>query len=487
MSQQKILVNFPLQPARKLSPSEHPLMLKDKWDGREDLGLRVSKHTCHHAIYFDRIRPDWFKDTVKRYILYSRGQGKAFRTLSDYVCVLRKFGNFLEAQYIYSFQEINDEIFTAYLGSIQKLSKQTQRSYLSQLKVFFETGSANGWFNVSTFWFKGKIKSLKSNYRQIQYIPDEVLSQLDEQLHLFPAPLQRMVILFRTLGLRSCELLQMQFDCLRQRQDGQWELHFINWKFQSRLDILPIIPEIAEIIREQQAYIRNYLEESFEYLFCSHWKGDRNFKFTPEPRVMSLYDFNVWLNRLAERGNICDESGKQWHFSSHQFRRTVATKMTNSGVRQYIIQRYLRHNSPEMMQHYARLFSTTAKKEIEALHKQKKIVDVTGKEVKQIHPELDNDVGLQWLRQKMQPLALAMGFCARPQLLKPCPHANACMSCEHFRLDEEDLDSLKRHLERNQKLKAESQAKGYIRQLQEIERDEVVLMNLIKSLEGSNG
>jgi integrase len=392
-------------------------MLKDKWDGREDLGLRVSKHTCHHAIYFDQIRPDWFKDTVKRYILYSRGQAKEFRTLSDYVCVLRKFGNFLEAKYINSFQEINEEILAAYLDSLKSLSSHTKQTNLSKLKVFFETGSANGWFNVSTFWFKGKIKSFKSNYRQIQYIPDEVLSQLDEQLHLLPAPMQRMVILFRTLGLRSCELLQMQFDCLRQRRDRQWELHFINWKFQERQDILPIIPEIAEIIRQQQAYIRKNLKEGFKYLFCSHWKRDRNFKFTPEPRVMSLYKFNDWLNRLAERGNICDESSKRWHFSSHQFRRTVATKMTNAGVRQYIIQRYLRHDSPEMMQHYAQLFSTTAKKEIEALHKQKRIIDVTGKEVKQIHSELDNDVGLQWLRQKMQPLALAMGFCARLQLI----------------------------------------------------------------------
>ena len=67
-------------------------------------------------------------------------------------------------------------------------------------------------------------------------------------------------------------------------------------------------------------------------------------------------------------------------------------------------------------------------------------------------------MGLQLLRQKMQPLALAMGFCARPQLLNPCPHANA-----------------------------ESQARGYVRQIQGIERDEAVLMNLIKSLEDGNG
>ena len=106
--------------------------------------------------------------------------------------------------------------------------------------------------------------------------------------------------------------------------------------------------------------------------------------------------------------------------------------MTNEGVRQYIIQCYLRHDDPNMMQAYAKVLPETEKKEINQLHKQKKIVDITGQEVSINHPELDDNIGLQWLRSKMQPKALAMGFCARPQLLKPCPHANACYTCPSF-------------------------------------------------------
>ncbi len=205
----------------------------------------------------------------------------------------------------------------------------------------------------------------------------------------------------------------------------------------------------------------------------------------PYSKVVILNDFNNSLNNLAIQKGICDKSGKIWHFTSHQFRRTVATKMTNEKVRQYIIQRYLRHDNPDMMQHYAYISPETLKKEIKEVHK-KKIVDVTGAEVSINCSELDSDIRLQWLRSKMQPKALAMGFCARPQLLKPCPSANACMSCEHFRLEESDLPALKQHLERNQKLKEESQQKGYVRQLKGIEEDTAKLMNLIDTLETKN-
>jgi hypothetical protein len=140
-----------------------------------------------------------------------------------------------------------------------------------------------------------------------------------------------------------------------------------------------------------------------------------------------------------------------------------------------------------MMRYYARIFPATLQKEMVALHKEKKIVDVTGMEVSFNHPELENQAGLQWLRSKMQPKALAMGFCARPQLLKPCPHVNACLSCEHYRLDEDDLPALKQHLERNERLKVESKHMGYLRQLKGVEEDITKLLNLIEALEESNG
>ena len=480
MSEKEFLIqgSLSLQPIEEL---EHPLMLKDRWHGENDLGLRVNNHIGRKTIYFGNIKQPWFKYDVKRYILYCRTQGKAFSTLFNNAQNIGCFAKFLEEYSVYCFDDINDEILSAYENSLFRLAKSTKRHRLICLKCFFDIGSLNDWFNVSTYFFQGKSARVKPNHDEIKYIPEIVLKQLDEHLSELPEQTQRMVVLLRTLGLRACELFQIKFDCLRQRIDGNWEIHFINWKFEEREDILPVVSEIAALIKEQQAYVKKHLKvKKYKYLFYRHDGNDK-----PYPKVVILNDFNNSLNDLAIKKKICDKLGKVWHFTSHQFRRTVATKMTNEKVRQYIIQRYLRHDNPDMMQHYAYISPETLKKEIKEVHK-KKIVDVTGAEVTINHPELDNDIGLQWLRSKMQPKALAMGFCARPQLLKPCPHANACMSCEHFRLDKTDLPALKQHLGRNQKLKQESEQKGYLRQLKGIEEDTAKLINLIDTLESKN-
>ena len=479
-----IIGNSSVQPVA--SPLfEDPLMLKDTWHVENDLGMRFNRHTGQKLLEFNEINQDWFKHKVKLYILYGRNQGKASNTLTASLNTLKSFAVFIDKYCILNFNAITDEIFSEYFISITHLARSTQVKYLHRIKLFFEVGTRNDWFNISTYWFNGRAVRCKPENNKIKYIPDEVLRQLDENLQLLEKPLQRLVILFRALGLRASELLQMHFDCLRQRRNGEWEINFVNWKFNERLDVLPITPELAAVIKEQQAYIRSHLGEEFEYLFCSNSVSRGAFK--PKPSIMRLEAFNDYLNKLAEQCNICDNSGNRWRFTSHQFRRTVATKMTNEGVRQYIIQRYLRHDNPDMMQHYASIFPATIKEEMAALHKQKKIVDVTGTEVSLNHPDLEYEAGLQWLRSKMQPKALAMGFCARPQLLKPCPHANACLSCENYRLDEDDLPALKQHLERNQKLKTESERLGYVRQLKGVEEDTTKIVNLIEALEKNNG
>ncbi|MDJ0577939.1 MAG: tyrosine-type recombinase/integrase, partial [Xenococcaceae cyanobacterium MO_234.B1] len=402
-------------------------------------------------------------------------------TIESYARWLKVYWEYLQRNKHY--------LLELYIKSLSKYSLETKRKYIGSLKTFLRIGNINKWFDVPSYF----LEQYKYDYERnlnIDYIPDEVLRQLDEHLHLLPEPLQRLVILIRALGLRECEILQLRFDCLRQLKNGNWVIQFTNWKFQEQLDTLPINESLVAIIKEQQEYIVNHLGSNFPYLFCGNKGGARNKtektqfsnNYHPVNKVCSDWTFRYFLNKLSQHCNICDNSGVVWKFSSHQFRRTVATKMTNEGVRQYIIQSYLRHRSPDMMLHYAQLLPETIKEEMEEFRKQKKIIDITGRKVEQIHPELDNDIGLQWLRAKMQPKALAMGFCARPALLKPCPHANACMSCEHFRLDEDDIPALEEHLKRTLKLKVESKSMGYIRQIKAIEEDEIKLNKLISSL-----
>ena len=123
---------------------EDPLMLKDTWYAEKDLGMRFNRHHCHQALYFSGIIQDWFKHKVKLYILYCRNQGKAFRSLTYSVSVLRVFAVFLNNQCIYKFDAINDEVFSKFSNSIRHLAKGTQKNYMVCLKLFFEVGTLNG-------------------------------------------------------------------------------------------------------------------------------------------------------------------------------------------------------------------------------------------------------------------------------------------------------------------------------------------------------
>jgi hypothetical protein len=109
------------------------------------------------------------------------------------------FFKFLYKQLLNDFDQINNQIFEAYeyhlVGEL-KLKPRTVEGHLSNLAIFFDTCRLEGWFEVNTYWFKGKItrhNQLPKN-AEIEYIPEEVWNQLDQNLKYLPEPIQRMVI-----------------------------------------------------------------------------------------------------------------------------------------------------------------------------------------------------------------------------------------------------------------------------------------------------
>ncbi len=418
---------FQGQLVRKLQSVDNPLMFKDVWDGEKDLGKRVHKHLGNKRLFFGEIKQPWLQTIAKQYILYRSGQNIKFLTLHNDLQGIRDLSRFFEEQSVFSFDDIDDYVLDALVSNLYShCAPSTRANKLSIIKNFFENGTINGWFNISVYVFAGLFTRHKHHLRpEIKYIPDEVLRQLDEHLHLLPEPIQRLVILIRALGLRAGEILQMRFDCLRQSRDENWQLQFTNWKFNQQLDTLPINETLVNVIKEQQAYIREQLGEDYPYLFCSNSRKGKGFKlikgvvfapFTPKPSVMRVDCFVGYLNKLANHCKICDSAGNIWHFTSHQFRRTVATKMTNEGVRRYVVQMYLRHRDPAMLEHYAYVFPTTQKKEFDAFRKHKTTIDINGEVVKKLNPELDGNFTLHWLREKTQARETALGGSARPNI-----------------------------------------------------------------------
>ena len=230
--------------------------------------------------------------------------------------------------------------------------------------------------------------------------------------------------------------------------------------------------------------IRKSFDNSFDNLFCSNRHGGRMSEFRPYPSVMSLLSFNAWLNRLARKVNICSQDGQLWHFRSHQFRRTVATVMTNAGIRDLIIQKYLRHRSPDMQRYYKHLLKQVLKDEYEDLIKEKKYVDITGKIVASHKPK--NPV-TELLRRKMHQITTPYGECHRPVLKDACQTVNACWRCEHWRTSSNDLKHLEEDLQRLEQELDIAVKLDMVRQQQGLKDDRNLLLTRILGLEQING
>jgi hypothetical protein len=277
--------------------------------------------------------------------------------------------------------------------------------------------------------------------------------------------------------MRVGELLNLPLDCLRKR-GNQWRLRFTTEKYKID-DELPILPELVVIVKQQQTYIRQHLKADYDKLFCSS-RGNRH-GFMPTSRVMNFSTFNHYLNSLAKEFNICTKSGELWHFKSHQFRKTIGTVLINAGVRDLIIQKYLRHRSPDMQRHYTHLLQQVLEDEYQDLMREKSYVDLTGKVVAKYKPK--NPI-TELIRRKMYQITTQYGECHRPTIKIPCQTVNACWRCEHWRTSTDDLPYLEEDIKQVQEEIKITEKLGLVRQQQGLEDD---FHNLTVRIEGLRG
>lgn len=473
-----------MKPAKILQlsvqPSEQSEFDKDIWDGRK-LGADI-RPSDNITIDFRGISQPWLRGAAKQYIKY------VFATLSWGACLdkkkaLMRFSLFLIQSYPeYLASDIDRLLIVEFLSYLvgKKLGEKTRLTNIVYLNDFFTLCSRNGWADI-----KNKVLFYKEDYPRLKkplprYIPQEVLEQLNQHIEDLPESVMRMVLVVQEAGMRISELCRLKFDCLRQDSAGDWWLNYYQFKMKEDHTI-SIYREMAAVIQEQQNYIRDNLDTSFEYLFCSNTEGSK--PFNPKNKPMGSSTLNRYLKNLSATNNICTASGKPWNFTAHQFRHSVGTRMINNGVPQHIIQRYLGHDSPNMTATYAYLFDSTLKKEIAKY--QGRTVNISGQVVSANNPELETS-DLQWFKRNVHAQALPNGSCARPIIKGDCPHANACLTCGDFRTTLEFIDQHKEQLEQTEKMIEKAKVNNWQRQVEMNSQVKTNLKNIISSLESQS-
>ena len=457
----------------------------------EHLGYEKGVHS-HNKMNFSYIHQPWLKYYFKKFILYNSSTRLAFSTLRDKVGYINVFSDFLEEiEFNQEFEGINRNLviqFFAYL-KINKYSYSQHTHCISTLKTFFETGILNHWFEVEPALIRPE-DWLKKTKRLPRFIPEEVMTQLNQHLECLPESVMRMVLVNIECGFRVGELIRLKLDCLKSDGKGGWYIQYQMYKM-NKEHTKPISNELAKVIQEQQAYIRQLFSNDFSYLFCGRARGYSKGKckgvFIGVKQIMSAQAFSRHLNGLAQRFEIKDNSGKIWNFQSHQFRHTVGTRMINAGVPQHIIQRYLGHESPTMTQVYAHIHDQTMRKEIEKYH-ESKVVNFQGESTELDETILSSNDDLEWFKKNVQARALEHGYCARPKVLGDCdiPGFDGCYNCPHWRTNKNFLPTLKDTLERTNNVLRKAQGCGWELQVNKNTPIKENLEKVIKTLEADN-
>jgi integrase/recombinase XerD len=454
--------------------SKDLLFKKDIWEAQE-LGIKPDAAQSGYLLNFSKLNPEWLRIIVKQYVYYQAAT-KTYNTCRSCIGKLIYFGNF-----IMSYQrpllpkDLNRSVildYLTYLHQLPNLHETAKNLAMIHLRMFIETVAQEGWlpFPKERLIFNADIP--KSAMPLPRFIPEFVMTQLQQHIPSLPEHFARLIFVLQETGRRIGEICTLPFDCLRQDNTGDYFLEVYERKTHKTY-LIPITTECTDKIKEQQNYIRQSGKAYLGYLFV----GKENSKAIHA----KARHINRILNKLAGEKNIKDAQGVQWHFHSHQFRHTVGTRMINAGVSQPIVQRYLGHESPEMTNRYAHLHDQTLK---EAFAKfQGNLINRHGKIIPDAKIRLDEE---QWLKHNVMAQALPNGYCGLPVVQQRCPHANACLTCVHFRTNNTFLPQHEKQLEEIKHIITIAQKNGWQRQVETNQEVKISLEKIIDRLRGQS-
>lgn len=443
---------------------------KDYWEA-EELGLAPDNTHSSYHLKFTQLTPLWFKQAVKQFVLFESAT-KTFNTCRSYIVNLTHFGTFIASLYPELLPgEVNRSLIARYLQYLKQipLTASTRQVALLHLRTFHNLIVQEKWlpWPETPLVFNSDLP--KPNASIPRYIPETVVMQLQSQLHTLSLFYRNLIQILLETGRRISEICPLQFDCLEQDKDGDYFLKVKDRKLKKAY-LIPISPTSLDAIRAQQDLVKGGSFRNYTYLFPSKTA-------IKSPHVAASY-INKLLNQLAEQHNIVDTNGKIWHFHAHQFRHTVGTRMINAGVPQAIVQKYLGHESPEMTSRYAHIHQETLKA---AFYRFQHSVDIQGTLYSSESTIQIKEA--KWLKHNIMAQALPNGICALPTIQNSCPHANACLTCVHFRTTKEFLPQHKEQLHKTNQIIVHAQEQGWQRQAEMNLRVKNNLENIIDTLE----
>lgn len=407
--------------------------LDNEWDLRSICPDFDDRDKPYYIANFIEFEIDWLKIEVKKYVYYLCKTKNALGSISMHLSSLRHFCRYLAKENISGYQEVNRSLVLDYLSKEQDITKQK----LGGLRKFFTVGTIKGWFNIDPDIIRDA--DYPKQYRgNPDPISDTVRKQIEENLHLLPDPIARMWLIGYFSAMRPSELSLLKQDCLV-REGQYWKLVWSRKKSKDQHEI-PISRTIAQVVQEQQEYIKNLWGEEWDYLFC-HYHNLSSTEPSPpnlEPTRKILpshtsHPLVAGIRTLITALNIRDENGQPAKFQSKVLRPTRLTELYAQGHDLSVVSAWAGHKHFATTSTYYTEVSCSLM-EREAGHIQKALVNSNGHRL-----AYESFPKSFWENPTAHKLELGnthintpiYGYCGLP-LDQDCHKFRACYTCQSF-------------------------------------------------------
>lgn len=437
----------------------------------------------YYTLYFSRV-PEKYKSELKYYCIYRLSASSSTKDVKEKITSITKLLDFIEKEKL-DISELNrgaETEFTKYLDSYikdngEKLSVSYKSSIFNSSKHFidfivsFKGYNSSNSFSIKRNPYKDKIV-LNHDYK---YIPDNIISQLDEAFKRedIPRTLKVFYWIARSIPSRVSEVLEMSLNCLKPYGDNAYTITIPTRKqtggyHNAKLRMVTLNYNghgkfLIDLIKEQIEYsklIQNKLpEEKKGFLFAYQVQtyNERHFKETGEHTYYPSNRYSVVntdkvadnLNRFCKRYNIKKEDGSIYSLTSHQLRHNGITERIYAGFTPLQIMLMTEHQNDEMITK-----SYTHRKEQVLLEKQRAVNGECVSPENTASPilfkgrilNMDDRTEERLLKNLRAHRLKGLGICS--DFTKCQNNILACLdNCDNFIPDAENLDYFKEQIE----------------------------------------
>ena len=409
---------------------------------------------------FAYISSEEFKDVVKDYVWQNYRVGN--QTLSSLRSVklngFRYIDAFMVANRMKSFVEWDNNYvddFVSYLKTVLAFQRHTQLSYQSQKGILDTLKSIIYWCQLhrpndvpTTEIFTGNEYTGVNRKLKIDFIPDDVVAQINEALRIEENPyLKYGIIILQSTGMRIGDLLKLRIDCIKPHLISGYTIEWLQHKGRKNKAPMPVRSECVAAIDKLIEITSELREEADE--------KDKDTLMIWKPlvgreagkvRVVSRNTITqAWFDKFIRDHDIKDTNGEYYNLTSHQFRRTLGTDMLSKGTNLNVIQEVLGHSDPSVTK---RFYADVKDKERAEVFKN---VGIIGN-INQIQSSaFDNLSEFEWFKaNKDKGACMCDGYCTKPivdgeicdRLLK----RQKCYTCSRYITTLEYLEAHKKHL-----------------------------------------